>query len=364
MECSQKEMVFLDTKISTTPISENRVILTTDIYSKKTDTHQYLNPKSCHPDSHTKNIPIGVADRIRRNCSDNIINDQTYKDRLLEYKAYLIKSGHNENDINKAFCERSLIPRKETLKKKSRKIYDSNKIKFITEYEPSLPNIYNTWRKHSHLLTRNEELKRIFKNGIKDFQVVYRRGGKNIKEWLASPNINTIDSSVTESYGCYDCGKNCIDCKYLRDKGEYFYSNITKRRYKVRQNVNCQSKNVIYLVTCRRCKIQGVGETVAFKSRMANYRSCIKNKRISCNIDKHFIEALDHKIEDFDVQIIVQLENVPRDKDQARKRRKQFEGYWQIKLCTLAPYGLNSINELEANLKWSDKNIFYPLLDQ
>ena len=97
---------------------------------------------------------------------------------------------------------------------------------------------------------------------------------------------------------------------------------------------------------------------------MANYRSCIKNKRISCNIDKHFIEASDHIIEDFDVQIIVQLENVPRDKDQARKRRKQFEGYWQIKLCTLAPYGLNSINELEANLKCSDKNIFYPLLDQ
>ena len=50
--------------------------------------------------------------------------------------------------------------------------------------------------------------------------------------------------------------------------------------------------------------------------------------------------------------------------DQARKRRKQLEGYWQITLCTLAPYGLNSINELEANLKWSDKNIFYPMLDQ
>ena len=50
--------------------------------------------------------------------------------------------------------------------------------------------------------------------------------------------------------------------------------------------------------------------------------------------------------------------------DQARKRRKQLEGYWQITLCTLAPYGLNSINELEANLKWSDKNIFYPMQDQ
>ena len=50
----------------------------------------------------------------------------------------------------------------------------------------------------------------------------------------------------------------------------------TKRRYKIRQNVNCQSRNVIYLVTCKKCKKQGVGETINFKSRMANYRSCIK----------------------------------------------------------------------------------------
>ena len=51
MECSQNEMVFLDTKIIATPISEKQVVITTDIYSKKTDTHQYLNPNSCHPKS-------------------------------------------------------------------------------------------------------------------------------------------------------------------------------------------------------------------------------------------------------------------------------------------------------------------------
>ena len=97
---------------------------------------------------------------------------------------------------------------------------------------------------------------------------------------------------------------------------------------------------------------------------MAIYRSCINNKKRSCNIGKHFIEEENHSLDDFDVQIIVQLENVSNNKDQARKRSKQFEGYSQITLCTLAPYGLNSINELEANLKWSDKNIFYPMQDQ
>ena len=108
---------------------------------------------------------------------------------------------------------------------------------------------------------------------------MYRKGGKNIKQWLANTNINTIDSSNTVCYGCYNCGRNCINCKYLKEKGEHFYSHVTKRLYKVRQNVNCQSKNNIYLVTCQKCKKQGVGETIGFQSRMANYRSCIKSKK-------------------------------------------------------------------------------------
>ena len=29
----------------------------------------------------------------------------------------------------------------------------------------------------------------------------------------------------------------------------------------------------------------------------------------------------------------------------------EFEGYWQVKLQTLEPYGLNSINELQEQMK-------------
>ena len=80
----------------------------------------------------------------------------------------------------------------------------------------------------------NEELKNIFKKCVQDFQIQYRKGDKNIKEWLANTNINSIDSRNIVSYGCYDCGRNCIDCKYLKEKGESFYSYFTKRQYKVR----------------------------------------------------------------------------------------------------------------------------------
>ena len=72
MECSQDEMVFLDKNIIATLIVDKKVVITTDMYSKKTNTHQYLSPNSCHPKFRTKNISLGVADRIRRNCSNNI----------------------------------------------------------------------------------------------------------------------------------------------------------------------------------------------------------------------------------------------------------------------------------------------------
>ena len=81
-----------------------------------------------------------MVDRIRRNRPDNIMNDITYKKRLIEHKAYLMKFGHSVKDIDKAFCKRATIPRRKTLKKKSNR-KQNNKIKFITEYEPFLPNI-------------------------------------------------------------------------------------------------------------------------------------------------------------------------------------------------------------------------------
>ena len=70
------------------------------MYSKKS-THQYLSPNSCHSKTQTKNISIRLDKRIRRNCSDNIINDITYKKRLIEYKSYLLKSGHLDQPPSK-----------------------------------------------------------------------------------------------------------------------------------------------------------------------------------------------------------------------------------------------------------------------
>ena len=85
METSRQELVFLDTKVHLKngyPIPE--------IYSKPTDSHEYLNPKSCHPPQVTRNNPYAVALRVRRNCSDRDSDDKMFIDNMVKYKAYLL----------------------------------------------------------------------------------------------------------------------------------------------------------------------------------------------------------------------------------------------------------------------------------
>ena len=66
---------------------------------------------------------------------------------------------------------------------------------------------------------------------LKIFKLCKEKEVKSIKEQLANTNINTADSSNIVSYGSYDCGRNCIDCKYLKENDEQFYSYVAKRQY-------------------------------------------------------------------------------------------------------------------------------------
>ena len=76
IECIGEEVKFLDTKVNVVNITkedeEKQFLLVPSMYSKGTDTHQYLSPKSCHPDHIAENIPTTVVHRCRTNCSDKV----------------------------------------------------------------------------------------------------------------------------------------------------------------------------------------------------------------------------------------------------------------------------------------------------
>ena len=61
--------------------------LKTDLFLKPTDTHQFLDPTSCHPNHCKKEIPYSQALRLNRICSDN----ETFDKRCSDLEKWLME---------------------------------------------------------------------------------------------------------------------------------------------------------------------------------------------------------------------------------------------------------------------------------
>ena len=357
VESSGSQLVFLDTKVY---LREG--FLVPEIYSEPTDSHEYLNPTSAHPPQVSRNNPYSVALRVRRNCSDRVPGDEMFVDNLVKYKAYMLQSGYNSAIVDKHFIKVAKLKRKAVLEGKlplKRKLESTRttKINFVTSWDPMFPDINKALRNFQHIFEEDDQCKQLFPRGT--FRVAYKRGHKNLKELIAPARVNT-GMSVGSNYDrdtqgkfvkCGSCGasnrgrkrKSGIYACQVVKEGSSFKSNQIGEIYKIRQDINCRCENIIYLVTCKKCGMQGVGSCTTFCKRISNYITSIENKSPGCRIEMHFLKP-EHSVQDFTITGIVQLVNPPRE---PIGRLREFEGYWMIKLQTLEPYGMNGINEYQ-----------------
>lgn len=144
-------------------------------------------------------------------------------------------------------------------------------------------------------------------------------------------------------------GPNCQSCPNFNTAKNNFKSSITNKQYNVINNkrlkkITCKIQNIIYLMTCKKCGVQYVGETGDFyHKRMNKHRSnmnCNKYKSLIYN-HSHYLgyenHSLSHNIlDDFSIQPIEILKN-----NTSTSKRQQREEYWMKELKTLYPYGLN-----------------------
>ena len=82
---------------------------------------------------------------------------------------------------------------------------------------------------------------------------------------------------IIEEKGIFLCNKKCQMCqnKHLIP-GKHFRCTVTKKHYTIKQHLDCNVRNVIYLITCNTCQKQYVGSIINFKSRFTLYKSDIK----------------------------------------------------------------------------------------
>ena len=163
------------------------------------------------------------------------------------------------------------------------------------------------------------------------------RRGKNLRDILINAKIPKGSYIADKPPVCKT--KNCSICPNVKQKD--LISSVTLQNFNAAKNCTCQTKNVIYLLTCSICQKQYVGETKrAFCVRYKEH-----SKDIEFNQDKPIVHhVLSHK--ELEAKIIPQIiEVVKRDPDleSTTAFRRQREAHWIYSLRTLAPEGLNTL---------------------
>ena len=343
---SSTSIDFLDLTIYKGPSFSNTKILDTCTFQKTQNLYQYLHYSSNHPKSLFKAIITGELIRyVRTNTREEqyIAMTKLFENRLLA-RAY----------------PKSLIH-----KTKSRVLYQDREKYMLFQRKPP-PRVYPPIYKclpppQYHILKAIILEDYSMLEGIlpapRFISLSYPTLRKEVVRakviptdrqfldiYLATESCNSpnqvdhgkLPKLQTQNTRIKKCNHpRCITCKHLNCNRK-FTSTKTKVSYTIRHNFSCTSKNLIYLITCQKCKKQYVGLTMQkLNTRINHHRSNIFNKK-PIYLCVHF-NFPDHHIQDLSVQPIDTID----DQTQPLEELRKLERYWIRTLKTLKPDGLN-----------------------
>ena len=224
------------------------------LYTKTTDKHQYLLHSSCHPQHTKRAIPFSLALRLRRICS----SDETFKQRSNELKSYLNKRGYNLSFLNQEVARVQNITRTQALTPKDATTANQpQRVPLVITYNPALRYVSSIINKHFNILSSSPRCTNVFK--AKPF-VAFRRSN-NLSNILVSAKLHKPVTAANEPRGSFRCGNNCLTCNYVNDGLTMYTFNSTGETRLINHHIDCNSKNVIYMIQCNHCHKQYIGET-------------------------------------------------------------------------------------------------------
>ena len=122
----------------------------------------------------------------------------------------------------------------------------------------------------------------------------------------------------------------CKTCNHIQPGSKVKKGQDT---YDIRGHFTCQSRNIIYLLTCNICNKKYVGETEqTLNGRCRGHESNMRAN--SDNILSKLYKEYNHTSEDYAVTAI--------DKESDYNKRLRLEEAWIILLDSMLPKGLNS----------------------
>ena len=262
-----QKLVFLSLIIY---LAENGSIWT-DVHYKQTNTHEYLNYRSHHPEHIKKNIPHVLAKRIIVLSS----KEAAVKKNLADLRCWLRECGYPDKVIDRGIFTASLqgpAPKKE-------------------EKVIPLINTYYSNYTNEHLCTVAKQLIRTSNNTrvIKAFENVqfvqaFKQPPNLLRTLSSSKFIKSIETQEAGTTKCSD--KRCKICRlYLEEESTITMANGTI--WEIRSRPNCNSLNIIYYLICSFCSYESyLGKTDDTRERTNNHISDCRHGT-GGDFDKH-----------------------------------------------------------------------------
>ena len=204
------------------------------------------------------------------------------------------------------FRKASTIPRGDLLRTRARS--KRKLFLFVITFNPNLPDVVCIIRKHLVILESNPKLKELFPpNSI----IASFHRSKNHEELLAPScyGPNTEREEAVEVGGCFKRKRTRWDlCGNFLVESNSFLSFQTGKSYKIRPKLSCDSTNIIYLASCKRCRLQYIGSTTTdFRVTFRNHKSAMVTKKKTCEVAVHF-KKTPHDLSNFSFQSIDQVQ--------------------------------------------------------
>ena len=333
-EISVSSVHFLDTTVSIDNVTNT---ITTSLYTKPTDAHNYLSYTSCHPRNCKSAIPFSQFLRLRRICSKE--EDFLYHARQMA--GYFLKAKYPSDTIQKSFSKAFHIDRNTLLvtERQSNEDEDTDKVFLITTYHPSGKILGNIVHRNWDMLDKSSSTREVL-----DWRIVqgFRRP-KNIRDILVRALVkNPLDVvSTPPKHLTNKCTRaKCRYCLKLDTSGR-ITSPITGRSYNTIRCCSCKTNNIIYCITCKICSKQYIGHTKrTLSERMCEHFRYISQHNRTHSVGRHY-NSEDHTGLNNITLHVLQFGRRDPDSKESLTIRLDLEQLWIHRLRSTTPMGLN-----------------------
>ena len=304
------------------------------LYSKTTDVHAYVLPTSCHPPSVCKAIPRSIAIRIFRVCTEKHEYNRSW---VLFRDKYFLNRGYDKFAIDKVFREVKRLNRKLLLTPKRKQPATLSRVPFVAPYGNNTKHVGSILRNVASLSqARNYHRP----NSLEFPQRPVFKVGASLKKRLVK---SSFLRPIVRKHGCYKCGlPTCHVDSFLQEVSD-ISSDVTGVTFPIVHALSCNSSNVVYVVRCKRCNKQGVGETHDPRQRLQSYIQAAGSSAptSTSGVEAHFSD-FDHDPGDLEFFLV---DCVPAYGSNCKacdhSERCRLESIWINRLDCKHPRGLN-----------------------